>query len=118
MHKGPVSKEDVSSARRLGPRPLAIMPKMSSTLVLFMTTVVTPAAVASSAAIILVDMPPVPKDVPSVAVETGVSYHPTDGRLPSLRTSEMSFTTRTAFALGLTRGLSVYMQSTSVRRKR
>jgi hypothetical protein len=46
---------------------------MSSTLVLFMITVVTPAAVASSAAIILVDMPPVPSDVPSVAVETDVS---------------------------------------------
>lgn len=35
-----------------------------------MTTVVTPAAVASSAAISFVSIPPVPSDVPSVAVET------------------------------------------------
>lgn len=36
-----------------------------------MMTVVTPATVASSAAISLVDMPPVPREVPRVAVDTG-----------------------------------------------
>jgi hypothetical protein len=41
-----------------------------------MTTVVVPAAVANSAAMSFVDMPPVPSDVPRVAVDTDMSLKP------------------------------------------
>lgn len=44
--------------------------KMSITLEECITTVVVPAAVASSAAMSLVDMPPVPRDVPRVEIDT------------------------------------------------
>ena len=45
-------------------------PNTSSTCAECMTIVVVPAAVASSAAINFVDIPPVPSDVPRVDVET------------------------------------------------
>lgn len=80
--------------------------KMSVTLAECITTVVVPAAVASSAAMSFVDMPPVPRDVPRVEVDT------------CCFTFSMSRTTLTGFASGLLRGLSVYKQSTSVKRKR
>lgn len=44
--------------------------KMSVTLAECIMTVVVPAAVASSAAMSFVDMPPVPRDVPRVEVDT------------------------------------------------
>lgn len=43
---------------------------MSDTCAECMITVVTPAAVASSAAISFVDIPPVPRELPSVEVDT------------------------------------------------
>lgn len=48
--------------------------KMSVTLIECITTVVVPAAVASSAAMSFVDMPPVPRDVPRVEVDTNSQY--------------------------------------------
>lgn len=71
VHSGP-SSSDVSAAELLGPAPPSITPKISSTCAECMTTVVVPAAVANSAAISLVDIPPVPRELPSVEVETEV----------------------------------------------
>lgn len=70
MHKGPCSSFGVSLTSRLGPTPFSITAKISFAFSECMITVVTPAAVASSAAINLVDIPPVPSDVPRVAVDT------------------------------------------------
>ena len=76
VHSGPevsFSAVGVSVPSAVGPGPFAMIPKMSWTCSECITTVVVPAATASSAAISLVDMPPVPSDVPRVEVETGVS---------------------------------------------
>lgn len=67
-------------------------------------TVVTPAEVARRAAVILVDMPPVPTEEPADEAST--------------TRSAMSSTTSMALAEGLVRGLVSYRQSTSVMRKR
>lgn len=70
VHNGPVSSFGVSLTSRLGPTPFSITANISCAFLECIMTVVTPAAVASSAAINFVDMPPVPRDVPRVAVDT------------------------------------------------
>jgi hypothetical protein len=70
VHSGPSCNLGVSLTSLHGPGPSLITSKISLTCAECMMTVVTPAAVANSAASSLVDMPPVPRDVPSVAVET------------------------------------------------
>lgn len=70
VHNGPSLNLGVSDPSLLGPTPSSIIPKMSCTCSECITIVVVPAAVASSAAINFVDIPPVPSDVPNVEVDT------------------------------------------------
>lgn len=70
VHNGPSLNLGVSDPSLLGPTPSSMIPKMSCTCSECITIVVVPAAVASSAAINFVDIPPVPSDVPKVEVDT------------------------------------------------
>jgi len=120
VQSGPSSNLGVSLTSRLGPTPSSMTSNISFTFSECMITVVTPAAVANSAAINFVDIPPVPRDVPSVAVDTVCQYkYISYGRdIPCRLTFSMSRTTLTGFASGLLLGLSVYKHSTSVSRNR
>ena len=88
------------------------------------TTVATPAAVAISAAISLVSIPPVPSLDPRVAVLTSGGYELTrdlflrSSRSPVFLISDTDSTTSIALASGSFRGLEVYRPSTSVKRNK
>jgi hypothetical protein len=116
VHSGPSSTFGVVTPSPDGPAPPDITPKTSSTCAECITIVVVPAAVASSAAISFVDIPPVPSDVPRVDVETAREHALWFERAdaPCCLTFCMSRTTRTGLASGLLRGLSVYLSISSV----
>lgn len=92
VHKGPSSSLGVSLTSLLGPTPFSMTAKISCAFSECMMTVVTPAAVANSAAMSFVDMPPVPSDVPRVAVDTASSVSLLD---QSTITAEWSVARRT-----------------------
>lgn len=120
VHNGPSLNLGVSDPSLLGPTPSSMIPKMSCTCSECITIVVVPAAVASSAAINFVDIPPVPSDVPKVEVDTERDRRVSLGDIsvqwqgsPCCRTFCISLTTLTGLASGLFLGLSVYLRSVS-----